>query len=486
MEKKKTAEKKQEQKIDAKHQETKEVQTQTTEKSGKQEIHWSPEDNKYLNNVLGRFNLVLAFIVILSPIIASFFCLIGVELDVLNVYIVVIFLYVASKIIDLSLNWRFIRFKKKDIFIYLFCGIFAAVLLASIVVDKVTFDLFLRFSLFVVVLIFWKVDKKHYRKLLYTFVITISVCSVMGLCDMHNAYMPGFNANSYPMSLQFFNPNYSAYITVMAIIFCMYIICHYKTIAEQIIFWICYIVLNVAFFINGCFSAETALFVGELFLIIYLWIKNKKCPWIILLFTGISIVTSFIRIDDVSTSGACYLYESLAVIDNKLGTHLLKDISTFFHNIFGTQISDHVAGSDGWDRTNLMAGAIRAIFASPRSFIFGNGSGFNYQIRVHNVYVQMWLEYGVITLAVYLTMLVWIAVRMFKTGFSKYNIFHVVMLFVTMCISQWFGCLEEYSFSYYLMFLTVFAKIVYEKHLEKQAEIKPENENVQSVTKKDK
>ena len=270
--------------------------------------------------------------------------------------------------------------------------------------------------------------------------------------------------------MQFFNPNYSAYITIMTILMTMYVLTNYKTVAEQVIFWISYIVLNVALFINGCFSAETAMFIGQVFLLVYLWIKNKKCPYVVLICLGISIAASFVWIRGYSTSGANYMYEMLSFIDGKLGTKLTKSVSTFFDKLFGTGIIEGVVGSDGWDRGDLKALCWKEITASPQAFLFGYGARYNNNVRVHNVFLQIWLEHGLLCIALYVAIWVILLLRFIKTNFECYNIYLITMIAVVVLVCHYFGCLESYSFTYFAYFLTVFIREVCEKYSGKKAE----------------
>lgn len=423
-------------------------------------VVWKKEDNSYLNEIFDLINLGLGFMVILSPIITSLICLFGMKMDVSNVLIIFYCFFVFLKIFYYSINFRFIKLRKLDILEILGISLLGMLVVTAIINKAINATFFFTLGYFLIFLTFIKIDKKYYKLLLYTFVLTIFVCSVMGVCDLHNKYMPGFVSNSYAMSLQFFNPNYSAYITIMAIVMTMYILFKYKTLWQQILFWIVYVFLNVALFINGCFSAETSLFVAELFLLLYLWIKNKKCPYLILIFMGISIAASFVWIKGISTSNANYMFESLAVIDNNLGTNLLVNVSRFFDKLFGTGVITSVSGSDGWDRADLKTETIKLIISNPKTFIFGNGAGANYDVRVHNVILQMWLEYGIISVLLYATIIVLLIVRLFKTKFSSHNVFLFALMLAVIVVCHYFGCLEQYSFSYYSCFLAVFVKDV--------------------------
>ena len=429
----------------------------------KAKIVWKEEDNAYLNKMFKMMDLILVFCIILSPLITSAFCLFGVEIDVPNILIICYCFYIFIRLFSFAMNWRFIKLRKLDVVEILGIVLFVMLWITELVNSPLSFSIVLTFGYFIVFNTFYKIEKKHYKTLLYTFILTIAICSIMGLCDLNNSYMPGFVEITYPMSLQFWNPNYSAYITVMAILMTIYVLSKYKSVVEQIIFWIAYVVLNVALFVNGCFSAETAMFIGELFLLIYLWITNKKCPYLILGCLGISIAASFVWINGYSTSGANYMFEMLSFLDGKLGTSLTKDVSTFFDKLFATGVIECVEGSDGWDRNKLTAKAIAAIFESPKSVLFGYGILYNNNVRVHNVFLQIWLEYGLINLALYVSIwVIWI-VRFIKTKFSAHNLYLVVLLLVTILVSHYFGCLEEYSFTYFICFAAVFVSEINRK-----------------------
>lgn len=431
-------------------------------------LNWKPEDNNYLNEVFDKINLILAFSIILAPIITSLLCLVGLEMDFKNCLLIVYIVFVITKIISISVNFRFFKLRKPGVLEILSIALFLMLCISEIVNSPINAQFIFIVGYFFVYLIFSKLDKKYYKALMYTFVLTIAVCQIMGVCDLNNSYMPGFGDRNYdlvyPMSLQFNNPNYAAYITIMAIMLCIYILSKYKTKVEQIVFWIAYVVLNVCLFINGCFSAETAMFVGELFLLIYLWIKNKKCPWQILICMFISIGASFVWLKGYSTSRANYMFEALAVIDNNLGTNLVFKVSSFFDKLFGTGVITDVLGSDGWDRSGLTKLALENIFASPKSFLFGYGKGYNNEILVHNVVLQIWLESGFVCLALYLSILVILTVRMFKTKFSSHNVYMIALMIAVVLVCHYFACLEPYSFTYFMCLLTVSAKAVNEKY----------------------
>ena len=426
-------------------------------------VDWKPEDNNYLNNILDKIDLVLAFAIIFTPILTSLIGLFGVGIDFLNTQLIIYAFYIMTKIISISLNLRFFKFRKLDILEILSLSLFLMLCVTEIINAPISFNFIFTLGYFLIFVVFRKVDKKYYKALLYSFVLTIVVCSIMGLCDLNNSYMPGFDEDTFPMSLQFYNPNYAGYITIMAILLCIYILTNYKKVWEQVVFWISYVVLNVCLFINGCYSAEVAMFVGELFLLLYLWIKNKKCPVIVIVCMILSIGASYVWIRGVSTSRANFMYESLAVIDNNLKTNLLESISTFFDKLFGTGILKDVPGSDGWGRAGSRELAWREITSSSRSIFFGYGILYNNNVLVHNVPLQIWLEYGIINLLLWVSILVVLLVRLIKTKFTSYNMFLIAVMIAVIVVCHYFGCLDPYSFTYFTCLLSVFAREINEK-----------------------
>ena len=426
-------------------------------------VSWKPEDNNYLNKIFDSINLGLAFAIIFAPILTSLICLLGVEIDFLNVQLIIYAFYIMIKIISISLNLRFFKFRRLDILEILATALFLMLCITEIINAPISFNFIFTLGFFIVFSIFRKIDKRYYKIFLYCFVLTIAVCSIMGVCDLNNSYMPGFDEKTFPMSLQFYNPNYSGYITTMAVLLCIYILYTFKKRWEQIVFWIAYVVLNVCLFINGCYSAEVAMFVGELFLLLYLWIKNKKCPWIILICMILSIGASFVWIKGYSTSNANFMYETLAVIDYNLGTKLVKNVSAFFDKIFGTGVLEGVPGADGWGRSDAKQLAWKEISTSPNSVLFGYGILYNNNVLVHNVPLQIWLEYGIINLLLYVSIFVVLIIRLIKTGFKSYNIFLIAIMISVLVICHYFGCLDPYSFTYFVCILSILAREINEK-----------------------
>lgn len=413
------------------------------------------DNDKKINKIFERIILVFVFMQILSPLVASFFSLIGLNLGMLNVLIISTICFFLVEIIYFSFNIVFINWKKPTVFQIVGLSLLLWLLVIALINNSFNYAFLFWIGYFLSFLMFFQVDKKHYKTLLYTFIFTLTVCSIMGLLDPFNSYMPGFVSNAYPMALQFMNPNNAAYATVLAISLCIYALLNFKKIWEQIVLWSCLVVLNFALFVNGCFSAEFALFVMLLFLVVFFWVKNKKTPWVILISLGVSISSSFAcliytNIWQASTAADIFLFEAISAFDNIFKTGVLGFVT-------GGE-KTFVAGSDGWNRMAQLKDGINACVDSPKSFLFGYGTEKNYDLLIHNVYLQSWLEGGIITLGLYIAVIVLFVINFIKNIKSDNGIVLMSVFLMLVLVVHNLGCLEPFSFTYFAMFFGVLAK----------------------------
>ena len=126
-------------------------------------LNWKPEDNNYLNKVLDVINLVLAFSIVFAPLLTSFICLLGADIDFLNVQLIIYAFYIMTKIISISLNLRFFKFRKLDLLEILATSLFLMLLITEIINAPIEFNFIFTLSYFVIFVIFRKVDKKYYK-----------------------------------------------------------------------------------------------------------------------------------------------------------------------------------------------------------------------------------------------------------------------------------------------------------------------------------
>lgn len=432
------------------------------------------ESDKKINKIFERVMLVFVFMQVLSPLIASFVSLLGLDLGMLNVLIISALSFFLVEIIYLSFNMSFIKWKKPTAFQIVGVVLFLWVFVIALINNSMNYAFLFWVGYFVSFLMFFQVDKKYYKLLLYTFIFTLTICSVMGLLDPYNSYMPGFVSDAYSMALQFMNPNNAAYATVIAIALCTYALLNFKKTWEQVVLWVCLSILNFALFVNGCFSAEFALVVMFLFLIVFLWIKNKKAPWKIIISFGITIIASFacliyLHFWHASTAADIFLFEAISVFDNIFNTGVLGVIT-------GGE-KTYVEGSDGWDRMALLKNGFNACVESPKSIFFGYGAEKNYELLIHNVYLQTWLEGGIITLGLYVAVIVLFVTKFIKNIKTDNGVFLISVFLMLAIVVHNLGCLEPFSFTYFAMFFGWLVKNM--KSFNKKAKVEESSHEIE-------
>ena len=354
------------------------------------------DDNLFSDKNFKKAYIVYAFWMILSPILTILTSIIGLNLPYYSHMMLASVLFMVTKVMEWVFNFRNLKLKKPDLIQLLLASLCLWFVLVSLIVDSININFIMGLCYFIFFVNFCNVDKKWYKPLAMIFVAELVISSILGLFDLQTEWVPGFDRDTYAMSMQFLNPNWSGFVVIIAAIACLWLLFDAKKVWQKTLYFIGYIIMIIGLFIGGSYAPEVSLFLCELALIIYLWIKYKKCPWWILSALLSTIYISFAvwwvpNFRVVSTAQENFFYESLGVIDNNLNTHLVRDVSDFFDKLFGWSKKDFILGSDGWSRSTLTADAINAIFASPKSFIFGYGSGFIYDVRVHNVYLVLWM-----------------------------------------------------------------------------------------------
>lgn len=450
------------------------------------------ESDMKINRIFEKIMVVLAFMQILSPIITSFFCLIGIEMDMLNVMLLVMIAYMLVAVLNFSFNLSFMTWSKPTLFKILAWTLIAWIILSALVNGTINYTFIFYLCYVACFCMFVKVDKKYYKAMLYVFVIELTVCCTMGLIDPMNNFMPGFSKRYFPLSLQFANSNYASYVVALAILLCSFIIFYHKKVWVQVVFWICYFILNFTIFVNGCYSGEFAVFLALLLLIIYFWVKNKKCPIVLIICFAVSLGLSFASmlypdIWNASSASANFFYETIAIFDNTFGTHLLQSISGAVAG--EDHIITNVLGADGYDRGSYFDRCFVVCTESFKNFVFGSGAGKNYEVLVHNVYLQLWLEIGLVGVLLYVSLLAVICVAFIKDIFktkkinAKYIFLFMIMLSFIIEVHN-IGCLESYSFIYFVMLFAVLyknsKKEKIEEAIEKEETAKVENSQEQT------
>ena len=444
----------------------------------------SLDEKLFSDKYFKKVYLVLVFWLVLSPIIVVVFGCLGINFGIINQTMVIALLFGLVKFFELVFNWRKISFKEWSVTDYLIVGLLVWFILVSIVSKSFNVNFFYGICYFLCFALILNVDKKYFKLLAIILVFEIAFDSLLALFDLDMTKIPPVNPygedDLYAMSMQFLNPNWSAVVVIVAILLAIWIIYKCEKLWKKIVTFVAFLVLTFGLFVGGSYAPEFALFMAELALVVYLWVKNKKCSWWVFSCFLISIFISFLvwffpDLSKHSTACANFFYESLAVIDGKLKTNLVEGISKLFNKLFGWEIIDSVAGSDGWTRGDLTADAFAAIFSSPKSFIFGYGAAYIYTIRVHNVYIAMWLEFGIVGILLFLSIIVMTIIKFSK---AKKND-ELIMVFVILCallLDSFFCCIEPYSFIYLIMIFAAFYKMLKDNDLKLKKILEKNNE----------
>lgn len=311
---------------------------------------------------------------------------------------------------------------------------------------NVTFLHYLGF--FEIYICFRKLDKSKYKNLIYTFLVVLLVSVVCGLIDPHGTFIPGFHTEGFPYSIEFTNPNYSGYVVTVALVYVISKLSGQTTRNEKILFISCFVLFSVFLFANGSFVPISGVVLFSIIMIIFKWVKLKKCPLellsIFLSFLILSILIDFCPWwTKYRNCGDSYLWECVAVFDNIFHTHIYE----YFRG-------DVLAGADGWDRNSLALAALRTSCSSVTAFLFGFGPGYYLEIRPHMHLLALWLDFGIVVPVCYVLLVGYVIYKFFKNKQNQLANLTMISCFGVYSIMAFFGSMTFQSFTY---FVPVFA-----------------------------
>ena len=344
----------------------------------------------------------------------------------------------------------FISFKSKikNPIFYLVSGLIISIVISSFIngIYEYTFAYYSCFLIFNCIYNLEKYQTKIFTKLL---LIIIAMSCVMGFIDPTNSFMPGFYENCFPLSLHFWNPNYSSYIVSICIIIVVFAIKSANKIQNYVFYILLFCIYALYLFMNGSFVAITLVFLTIILLIVFFWIKDKKFPikflMLLLAFIPFGFIVDLIpNINHYRTCDYNYFIECLAVVDNILGTKFLS--------LSGIE---SVAGADGWNRSEYLMLAFSKLNPAEGNLIhllFGYGAGYFSQIRPHNSYIGLCLDYGIFTSLFYIAILIYFFIKYFKCKNKSDTIAPAVIIFMVSII-EFFGCLLIYWVWLYICIL---------------------------------
>lgn len=415
------------------------------------------EDLIISKKIINRINLILGFILAFIPVFTSLFALIGIELKTLIPLLIFSIAYLFF-LVFISLNFfgskeykdRFIQFFKSPIGVVATIMI-AWVLLSSIITKVFNLQLIYYLSFVLMFICFYILDKKSFKILINTMFIVIGISCLLGIINPRNDIIPGFIPQALPFSTHFINPNHSSYVaTILAVLVFNYF--HKsKKIRYNIYYMVLYLVYTFFLFLNGTYASIFALLIVEVFEIIYMWIKLKKCPikMIALLFTFIALCFLSDIYPNISSIRTCkynFFLESIAVFDNIFNTNILS--------IFNIQ---EIAGADGWDRDVLVLDTFSFLTSSFKVFMFGAGAGCTYTYAPHNVFLGLWLDFGIVVPICLVAIIILLFIKICKNQFNFNNFLSASSLIVSFILLH-FGNIFPCSFIYFILTIAMTAR----------------------------
>lgn len=402
-----------------------------------------------------KVNFVFALYLVLMPIIMSLFALFNIDFTIMRQLIawgIIYFACITILLIFCLLKGNKLNFKfQKNPFTFMALSIFVWILISSIVNKAFNLCWVIYIVYFLIFLCFFYVDKKYIKLLLNILLIVMSISCIMGFIDPHGNFIPGFNNQSASLSLHFVNPNYTGCIIASLTIICFMFFNQAKGILLNLLYCIIYLIFATYLFMNGSFVPITATIIIELFIQLFLGIKNKKFQYKIFLqfavFILIGILVNLIpNINDIRTCQYSYFLECIAVFDNIFHTKLLR--------FFGIET---MIGADGGDRNILILNSLKYSVSSLKIFLFGSGAGFFYTLRPHNALVSLLLDFGVVVPLFYITFFVLLFIRVLKNNFN-YNTLCFLMAIVCFILCYFTGSLIYNSYYVFMIILGILFK----------------------------
>lgn len=422
------------------------------------------------NKIKNLANLILAIFITVTPLIVVVCNVIGINAQIHKLYQifgVIYLIYLPFPIVLMFKQkgaWQRILEKLKSLPVILAVALYTLMFLNCIITNSVNIFLFYFIVYICIFICLFTIDKKYDNLIINTLIITMSICCFLGFLDPGNKFIPGFDIGLAPLTLMFYNPNYAGYAIALLAILNIWIMCTTDNNKQRIVSIVGYIFFNVYLFMNGSFAPITGFIFTTILMIIYAWIKQKKCPTKLLI-SFLSIIPFIFITDaipDINKYRTCdynYFIECIAVFDNIFGTKLLR--------MFGIS---QVAGSDGWGRSELQAAALAEILSDIKIFLFGKGAGGNFYFIPHNTILCLWLNFGIVPTLLYYAINIYLIVRFFKLK-NNYNLIGYIASNIGYLIMMMTGDLIEYSFCYHMIvFAITFRKIEQAHALQKKNE----------------
>lgn len=424
-------------------------------------------------NKLNIANLVLGLFAVCIPLIIFLFGCFGVTVSQ-NIVLVLFVISYAVFLVILSINLitsktyreKLIKTIKNPIAI-LAIIILIWMTIASLVNNAFNPNFILYLSFFALFICVTLMKNQHLNILLNTLLIVVAISCILGMIDPANTFMPGFVAEQHSFAIFYVHPNHSGYVVALLSIVVFNYFHKAKSVIKHILYGIIYVIFGYFLFLNGSFSPIVALVIVEVFETIFMWVKTKHIPikMLSLLLTLIPLCflsDIYPNIENLRTCKYNFFLECIAVFDNIFGTNILS--------VFNIT---EVAGSDGWARDSLLADTMNFITKDTKTFLFGAGAGTAIELKPHNVFLNLWVDFGVIVPAIFATTIILLIIKHIKSKFSFDN-FANLSAVISFIIMMMFGSIFACSFIYFIVFFALSFRINTPK----------EDENIEEISNK--
>ena len=433
-------------------------------------------------NIFAKLNPAFAYFFACLPVITMLFGFaIPSEAITIEMFYTIWLLIYAIIFISFSIsNFAWIKnaTTKDKIVLSIICIIitmFFWVVLSAIITKTFAIETIFMLSYALLFACVMLLNKKQIKIFLHILLASICFCFLINICDPSGKVIEYFaQDNSANYASVFAHSNYSSTVASMLIMVTLNLAIFCKKKWLTVLYAFYFVVFSVFIYLNASFAGITAVYFMLVVEFVILWIKNKKCPWQILAFfagfVGISLLLELIpNVHQYSTSKYNYFVEVTAVFDNIFHTHLLQDI---FH-------IEIVPGSDGWNRGGLLKHAIyvacggekTGFFAKLFTILFGVGAGSVSELRPHNFFVGLWLEYGLVFALLFVALLVLAFIYIIKKTSGKTSS-ALPFLFAVGCymFCTIFGSIKAYHFIYLIVIVAIATKLAIITSQEKKLE----------------
>lgn len=418
-----------------------------------------------------KLNNIFAFFIAAMPPLLLLFNIVIPNLGMRRLFLVWCIMYIMVFLVFAPANIKYIklaRYKSKLLktAIALSIALYILVVISMIVTQTFVHNSLemLCYPLLFVCVLF--LDKKYLKIFFQILLASIVFSALLGIIDPFQTWVPGFQPCAFQMASFFWHCNYSACVVAITAIAIANLIVFGKKNKLTILYAVYFAILSVFLYFGATFTSITAVYATIVFELIFFSIKDKRFNWafftIFVSFVAICLLLELVPITHQILSKNNYFVECIAVFDNIFHTNLLQSL---FH-------IDFIEGADGWERKELFAQSLKLALGGEKTtffgkllvILFGIGGGTVNVSRPHNLFLGVWLDFGLLASLVNMTIIVLLLICMIKQ--NKQNLPKISPFFFA-CTAYLFitllGSLIVYHYIYFVTILALGTKKSYEK-----------------------